>query len=69
MFPNRRTFATKEEKLKYYEDWKCNYCPENECAGLPYEMLIYLKYSLNLNMKEVPDYDYLKGIFKTLLKK
>lgn len=57
----------KELYLKTYAMKK--YMPiEKLCKGLP-EMEDYFKYSRSLKFQEKPDYEYLRNIFKDLLKK
>ena len=41
--------------------------PEELCKGLPEEFSQYIKYCRNLHFKEDPDYDYLRGLFTTIL--
>ena len=42
---------------------------ENLCVGLPNELISYIKYVRKLKFDEEPDYNYLKNLFITSLKK
>ena len=61
-------YNEKELYLKTYAMKK--YMPvERLCKGLPPEMEEYFKYVRNLQFQEKPNYNYLKNLFKTILKK
>ena len=60
-------YNEKDLYLKTYAMKK--YMPvERLCKGLPPEMQDYFKYVRNLKFQEKPNYDYLKNLFKTILK-
>ena len=60
-------FNEKELYIKTYAMKK--YMPiERLCKGLPSEMEEYFKYVRNLKFQEEPNYDYLKNLFKNILK-
>ena len=42
---------------------------ENLCKGLPNEFIDYMKYTKKLNFEQEPDYNYLLGLFQTILSK
>ena len=41
--------------------------PETLCKGLPEEFAEFVRYTRNLGFEEDPKYDYLKGLFTTIL--
>ena len=43
--------------------------PEILCRGLPNEMTEYMKYVENLRFEQKPNYEYLKNLFNTILKR
>ena len=46
---------------------KSEVSPEILCKGLPEEFVQYIKYVKNLDFEQEPDYDYLRGLFTTIL--
>ena len=42
---------------------------ENLCKGLPNEFIDYIKYTKKLNFEQEPDYNYLSGLFQSILSK
>ena len=42
---------------------------ENLCKGLPNEFIDYMKYTKKLNFEQEPDYNYLSGLFQSILSK
>ena len=43
--------------------------PEQLCSGLPFEFVEYIKYCKSLEFEDDPNYNYLKNLFITILKK
>ena len=43
--------------------------PEKLCKNLPQELADYFRYCKNLKFEQNPDYEYLRGLFKNILKK
>ena len=48
---------------------KENISLENLCKSLPNQIIEYIKYIKKLDVEQLPDYNYLKGLFKSILKK
>ena len=46
---------------------KCSTKPDQLCKGLPEEFVEYIKYVRKLKFEEEPDYNYLKGLFISVL--
>ena len=57
-----------ERYLKIYK-MKKNIPPEELCKGLPKEMIEYMKYAKKLEFEQDPDYNYLRSLFSSILKK
>ena len=57
-----------KEKLEKILKMKREIKPEELCKDLPKQMVEYMKYVQNLGFEEKPDYKYLKGLFKSILK-
>lgn len=60
---------SKEEKYENILKCKETLPSETVCAGLPKEFETILTYALQLKFDELPDYNYMRSIFKTLFKK
>lgn len=60
---------SKEDKFYKIREIKKNTTPEELCQGLPKEFEEYIKYTRNLEYESEPDYDYLKDLFSSVLKK
>ena len=43
--------------------------PEKMCDGCPIEFIMFLNYSRGLRFDELPDYNYLRKLFRDLAKK
>ena len=56
-----------ERYLKIYK-MKKNTTPEELCNGFP-EMIEYIKYAKKLEFEQEPDYNYLRKLFSTMLKR
>ena len=56
-----------ERYLKIYK-MKKNVKPEQLCKSLPKQMIEYMKYVKQLEFEQDPDYNYLKNLFKSILK-
>ena len=57
-----------ERYLKIYK-MKKNTTPEELCKGLPDEMTEYIKYAKKLEFEQEPNYNYLRKLFKSILKR
>ena len=57
-----------ERYLKIYK-MKKNTTPEELCKGLPPEMVDYMTYAKKLEFEQEPNYQYLKNLFKRMLKR
>ena len=62
---------SKDEINKLFKIYmmKKNIPEKNLCSGLPQEIYTFLKYIKNLHFEEQPDYNYLRSLFKKILKK
>jgi len=61
--------SNKEDKYLKIYNIKNNISPEILCNSLPYEIIEYIKYVKKLDFEQLPDYNYLRGLFKTILKR
>lgn len=61
--------SNKEERNKIIYKIKRSTSVEQLCDGLPEEFYLFLKTCRLLRFTEIPDYDYLKGIFVGLMRK
>ena len=59
----------KEEKYKKILRKKYQITPDELCKGLPGEFAKYIDYTRNLQYSEQPDYEMLKNLFFSMLKK
>ena len=57
----------KEDRYKKIWEKKKNTKPEDLCAGFPPQFCEYVNYARSLEFTREPDYDYLRGLFKTVL--
>ena len=57
-----------ERYLKIYK-MKKNTTPEELCKGLPDEMKDYITYAKKLEFEQEPNYNYLRKLFKSILKR
>ena len=57
----------RNEKIIEISKIKNNTTPEKLCKGLPEEFLEYIKYVKQLEFEQNPDYNYLKGLFISVL--
>jgi len=62
---NIKTFE-KDEKYKQIAEIKIKTTTEQLCKGLPQEFAVYMDYVKNLEFTAVPDYKFLKRLFRTL---
>ena len=60
---------SKEDKYYKIKQIKKSTSPEDLCEGLPPQIEEYIKYTRSLEYEQDPDYDYLKNLFLTILKK
>ena len=60
---------TKEEKYAKILNKKINISTEKLLKNEPKEFVDYIKYCRNLEYEEEPDYNYLEGLFKTIITK
>ena len=59
----------KNEAMKYIIKMKLEITDKNLCKGLPNEFIHYLKYVRKLDFEQEPDYQYLIGLFTSMLSK
>jgi len=57
-----------ERYLRIYK-LKKNTSPEELCSGLPPEMVEYMAYAKSLEFEQEPDYNFLRKLFKQMLKR
>ena len=57
-----------ERYLKIYK-MKKNVSPEDLCKSLPKQMVDFMKYVKHLEFEQEPDYNYLRNLFKSILKR
>lgn len=60
---------TKEQKYDKILESKANTSVETLCKGLPTEFATFFHYVKNLNFEDVPDYKYLKTLFRQIMKR
>lgn len=58
----------KEDRYKKIMEKKVATSAEELCAGYPLEFAQYINYTRNLNYESDPDYEYLRNLFKNVLK-
>ena len=58
----------KEDRYRKIMEIKIETTPAELCKGFPKEYEDYVEYTRNLKYEEDPDYDYLKNLFKSILK-
>lgn len=59
----------KKEKYKKIQNKKMSTTPEMLCQGYDNEFIDYLKYCRNLVFDQQPNYDYLRKLFRNVMKK
>lgn len=69
LFDDQKKFTNKDEKLKFYEDWKLSLIPEHYSKCMPQEFINYLNYVKSLNISDVPEYETWQKIFRNILHK
>ena len=57
-----------ERYLKIYK-MKKNVAPEDLCKSLPKQMVEFMRYVKHLEFEQDPDYNYLRDLFKSILKR
>ena len=57
------------EKLDKINNMKMTIADEELCYGLPSEFVSYMKYVKSLEFQQDPDYNYIKGLFISILSK
>jgi serine/threonine protein kinase len=57
----------KDEKIKEILEMKKKIKEDDLCCGLPDEIKLFVSYIKNLKFEEEPDYNYLKGLFISVL--
>ena len=60
---------SKEDKYYKIKQIKNQTTPEELCEGLPPQFEEYIKYTRNLEYEQDPDYNYLRNLFLSVLKK
>ncbi|KAJ1922317.1 serine/threonine protein kinase [Mycoemilia scoparia] len=58
--------ATKKQKYDRIMEKKMSTSTETLCRGFPAEFAVYLNYTRSLRFDDKPDYDYLRGVFRSL---
>jgi serine/threonine protein kinase len=58
----------KEDRYRKICEKKKETSAKNLCAGFPPEFESFVNYTRNLQFTELPDYDYLRGLLKNVLK-
>ena len=59
----------KEDRYKKICEKKIETSAKDLCAGFPSEFETFVQYTRNLQFTELPNYNYLRGLLKTILKK
>ena len=59
----------KEDRYKKICEKKRDTTPKDLCSGFPSEFENYISYTRNLQFTEVPDYNYLRDLFKNVIRK
>ena len=59
----------KEDRYKKICEKKKETSAKDLCSGFPNEFEAFVQYTRNLQFTEVPNYNYLKGLLKTIIKK
>jgi serine/threonine protein kinase len=59
----------KEDRYKKICEKKKTTSAEELCSGFPTEFATYIDYTRKLAFEQDPDYDYIKGLFKTVMEK
>jgi len=57
----------REDRYKKIYEKKKSTTPEELCNGYPQEFNTYVTYTRNLAFEQEPDYEYLRGLFKTVM--
>jgi len=60
-------FKSREEKLKFYEEWKLSFIPETLKSEIPSEFIAFLNYTKAMSILDSPEYDAWRKTFKQLL--
>lgn len=58
----------REDRYKKILDKKKSTTAEELCVGFPNEFAEYINYTRNLGFEQDPDYEYLRGLFKLVMK-
>jgi serine/threonine protein kinase len=59
----------KEDRYKKIYEKKKSTTAEELCSGYPDEFVEYINYTRGLGFENDPDYDYLRGLFKSVMNK
>ena len=59
----------REDRYKKICEKKKNTSSKDLCKGFPNELETFVRYVRNIEFTEVPDYDYLRDLLKTILKR
>jgi hypothetical protein len=59
----------REDRYKKIYEKKKSTTPEELCEGYPQEFCTYVTYTRNMAFEQEPDYEYLRGLFKTVMNK
>jgi hypothetical protein len=59
----------REDRYKKIFEKKKSTTPEELCEGYPQEFCTYVTYTRNMAFEQEPDYEYLRGLFKTVMNK
>ena len=63
------TLKNQDERIKNTTKMKLTITEENLCKGLPNEFIQYMKYVKKLDFEQEPNYQYLIGLFTSILSK
>jgi len=58
---------TRKEKHDKIMEMKICYTPERLCDGFPEQFVEYFNYCRNLQFEEIPDYNFLRNLFKNVM--
>jgi casein kinase 1 len=57
----------REDRYKKIYEKKKSTTAEELCAGFPNEFVEYINYTRNMGFEQDPDYEFLRGLFKSIM--